>query len=155
MCWSSVLVKILGFGSDFFVFRPQIGYRYLDASLLEEKFELQRHEIFIYGLCDEDLIKSGAVEYVMPIAEIKNSPAVPEGFTTNREFSVPAIGKCCDPGNKTLKRHLFEIIHFLRYYHIPGYVQAPFFCTLQDSAGMILEEHGHTTNLKTQWQLKM
>ncbi len=91
------LKKAIAAGYDHEVtgYRAQMGYHYLNAALLDDKFELQKPEILLYAPYGKDSMKLVAVEYATPIADIRNPPAVPEGFTgkddeweINTEFNL-------------------------------------------------------------------
>lgn len=84
-----------GYDKEVTGYRTQMGFHYLNATLLDNKFEVGKPEILLYAPYDKDTMKLVAVEYATPITDIKNPPAVPEGFTgkddkweINTEFNL-------------------------------------------------------------------
>ncbi|MCF0061771.1 hypothetical protein MUK70_21250 [Dyadobacter chenwenxiniae] len=84
-----------GYDQEVTGYRTQMGFHYLNTDLLDNKFEIGKPEILLYAPYGKDTMKLVAVEYATPIKDIKNPPAVPEGFTgkddeweINTEFNL-------------------------------------------------------------------
>lgn len=84
-----------GYDTDVTGYRTQMGFHYLNTGLLDDKFEIEKPELILYAPYGQDSMKFVAVEYAQPIKDIKNPPAVPEGFTgkddkweINTEFNL-------------------------------------------------------------------
>lgn len=84
-----------GYNVDVTGYRTQMGHHFLNASLLDDKFELGKPELMLYAPYGTDTMKLVAVEYATPIIDINNPPPVPEGFTgsddvweVNTEFKL-------------------------------------------------------------------
>ena len=56
------------------------GIHYLNASLLDDKFEVEKPELLLYAPDENNKLKFVAVEYAVPIEDLNNPPPVPEGF---------------------------------------------------------------------------
>ena len=69
-----------GYDNEVTGYRTQMGYHYLKASILDDKFEVEKPEILLYAPDDNNDLKFVAVEYAVPIADLNNPPPVPEGF---------------------------------------------------------------------------
>ncbi|NIJ54744.1 hypothetical protein [Dyadobacter arcticus] len=87
--------KKAGYDTDVTGYRTQMGHHYLNAGLLDDKFEIDKPELMLYAPYGNEPMKFVAVEYAQPIKDIKNPPAVPEGFTgkddkweINTEFNL-------------------------------------------------------------------
>lgn len=87
--------KANGYDTDVTGYRTQMGHHYLNASLLDDKFEIEKPELLLYAPYGKDSMAFVAVEYATPIKDINNPPAVPEGFTgkddkweINTEFNL-------------------------------------------------------------------
>ncbi len=61
-------------------YRTQMGFHYLNAGLLDGKFEIEKPEVLIYIEKTSGLMELVAVEYGFPIEDLKNPPPPPEGF---------------------------------------------------------------------------
>lgn len=84
-----------GYNTDVTGYRTQMGFHFLNASLLDDKFEVDKPELMLYAPYAGDTMKLVAVEYATPISDINNPPPVPEGFTgsddlweVNTEFKL-------------------------------------------------------------------
>jgi hypothetical protein len=69
-----------GYDNEVTGYRPHMGYHYLNASLLDDKFEVEKPELLLYALDENNKLKFVAVEYAVPIEDLNNPPPVPEGF---------------------------------------------------------------------------
>ncbi len=70
-----------GYDTDVTGYRTQMGFHYLKASLVDDKFEIKKPELLLYAPYGKDSLKFVAVEYATPITDLNNPPPVPEGFT--------------------------------------------------------------------------
>ncbi len=84
-----------GYDNEFTGYRSQMGFHYLNGSLLDDQFELEKPEVLMYAPDSEGNMKFVGVEYAVPITDLLNPPPAPEGFTgdedvweINHEFSV-------------------------------------------------------------------
>lgn len=62
-------------------YRTQMGYHFLNASLLDTTFEIAKPEVLIFINDPAGNMELVAVEYGIPIEEINNPPPPPEGFS--------------------------------------------------------------------------
>src|SRR5688572_17153385 len=69
-----------GYDAEVTGYRPHMGYHYLNAGLLDDKFEVEKPELLLYAPDDNNDLKFVAVEYAVPIEDLNNPPPVPEGF---------------------------------------------------------------------------
>ena len=69
-----------GYDTEVTGYRTHMGYHYLNASLLDDKFEVEKPELLLYVPGDNNKLKFVAVEYAVPIEDLDNPPPVPEGF---------------------------------------------------------------------------
>lgn len=69
-----------GYDNEVTGYRTQMGFHYLNASLLDDKFEVEKPEILLYAPGENNNLKFVAVEYAVPISDINNPPPAPEGF---------------------------------------------------------------------------
>jgi len=69
-----------GYDNEVTGYRPHMGYHYLNASLLDDKFEVEKPELLLYAPDENNKLKFVAVEYAVPIEDLNNPPPVPEGF---------------------------------------------------------------------------
>ena len=60
-----------------------MGFHYLNASLLDDKFEVEKPELLLYAPDENNKLKFVAVEYAVPVEDLNNPPPVPEGFKGN------------------------------------------------------------------------
>ncbi|MBC7904492.1 MAG: hypothetical protein H7Y27_13790 [Gemmatimonadaceae bacterium] len=74
-----------GYDTDVTGYRTQMGFHYVNGSLLDDKFELGRPELMLYAPYGNDTMKLVAVEYATPITDINNPPPPPEGFTGSHD----------------------------------------------------------------------
>jgi hypothetical protein len=74
-----------GYDQDVTGYRTQMGYHYLNAELLDNKFELNKPELLLYAPYGADSMKLVAVEYATPIEDLNNPPAKPEGFSGSED----------------------------------------------------------------------
>ena len=84
-----------GYNTDVTGYRTQMGFHFLNASLLDDRFEIEKPELMLYAPYGADSMKLVAVEYATPITDLNNPPPVPEGFTgsddvweVNTEFKL-------------------------------------------------------------------
>jgi len=66
-------------------YRTQMGYHYLNASILDDTFEVERPEVLIYVNDPSGKMRLVAVEYGIPIEDIDNPPPPPEGFMGSKD----------------------------------------------------------------------
>lgn len=64
---------------DINVIVPEMGYHYLRAQNLDEKFEFRKPEILVYNREEDGTMELVALEYAVPIELSPDAP--PEGFT--------------------------------------------------------------------------
>lgn len=69
-----------GYDTEVTGYRTHMGYHYLNASLLDDKFEVEKPELLLYVPGENNKLKFVAVEYAVPIEDLNNPPPVPEGF---------------------------------------------------------------------------
>lgn len=74
-----------GYDNEFTGYRTQMGFHYLNGSLLDDTFEAGKPEVLLYAPYDNDSLRFVAVEYAVPIADMENPPPAPEGFTGNED----------------------------------------------------------------------
>lgn len=74
-----------GYDNEVTGYRTHMGFHYLNVSLLDEKFEVEKPELLLYAPDENGKLKFVAVEYATPIADLNNPPPVPEGFTGNAD----------------------------------------------------------------------
>ena len=84
-----------GYDNEFTGYRSQMGFHYLKASLLDEKFEVGKPEVMMFAPGDNGDLRFVGVEYAVPVSDLNNPPPAPQGFTgendvweINEEFSV-------------------------------------------------------------------
>lgn len=84
-----------GYATDVTGYVEHMGFHYLNTSLLDDKFEVEKPELLLYVPGDDNKLKFVAVEYAVPIADLNNPPPVPEGFAgdadkweVNTEFKL-------------------------------------------------------------------
>ena len=84
-----------GYDIDVTGYRTQMGYHFLNASLLDDQFEIEKPEVLLYAHDGAGELELVAVEYGIPIADINNPPPTPQGFTgeadvweVNTEFNL-------------------------------------------------------------------
>ncbi len=84
-----------GYDNEFTGYRMQMGFHYLDDTLLDNKFEVEHPEFTIYAPNAQGNLQFVAVEYAIPIDDMDNPPLAPEGFSgdtdvweINTEFKV-------------------------------------------------------------------
>ncbi len=63
---------------DINIVMPNMGYHYMKASLLDDKFDANRPEILVYNKDKDGRATLVAVEYAIPLDQSKEAP---EGFT--------------------------------------------------------------------------
>jgi hypothetical protein len=68
-----------GYNTEVTGYRTHMGFHYLNASLLDDKFEVEKPELLLY-VPDGNKLKFVAVEYAVPIEDLNNPPPAPEGF---------------------------------------------------------------------------
>jgi len=64
-------------------YREQMGYHYLNAGLLDGKFEIEKPEVLIFVNGPSGKLQLVAVEYGIPITDLNNPPPAPDGYTGN------------------------------------------------------------------------
>jgi hypothetical protein len=69
-----------GYDAEVTGYRPHMGFHYLNAGLLDDKFEVEKPELLLYAPDENNKLKFVAVEYAVPIEDLANPPPVPEGF---------------------------------------------------------------------------
>jgi hypothetical protein len=69
-----------GYDNEVTGYRTQMGFHYLNVSLLDDKFEVEKPEILLYAPDENNNLKFVAVEYAVPISDMNNPPPAPEGF---------------------------------------------------------------------------
>ena len=69
-----------GYDAEVTGYRKHMGYHYLNAGLLDDKFEVEKPELLLYAPDENNNLKFVAVEYAVPIEDLNNPPPVPEGF---------------------------------------------------------------------------
>lgn len=69
-----------GYDTEVTGYRSQMGFHYLNAPLLDDKFEVEKPEILLYAPDENNNLKFVAVEYAVPISDMDNPPPAPEGF---------------------------------------------------------------------------
>lgn len=62
-----------------------MGFHYLNAGLLDANFELEKPEVLIYIENSSGGMELVAVEYGIPIEDIKNPLSPPEGYTGSND----------------------------------------------------------------------
>ncbi|MEO5998001.1 MAG: hypothetical protein ABIN89_14745 [Chitinophagaceae bacterium] len=70
-----------GYNKEVTGYRTQMGFHYLNESLLDNKFEISKPELLLYAPYGNDSLKFVGAEYATPITDLNNPPPVPEGFT--------------------------------------------------------------------------
>ncbi len=61
-------------------YRTQMGYHFLNAGLLDSKFEVDKPEVLIFINNPAGNMELVAVEYGVPIENLNNPPPAPEGY---------------------------------------------------------------------------
>lgn len=79
------VAKEAGYDTDITGYRTQMGYHYLNGSLLDDQFEVEKPEALLYAHDAAGNLQLVAVEYATPIADMNNPPPAPEGFTGNED----------------------------------------------------------------------
>jgi hypothetical protein len=74
-----------------------MGFHYLNASLLDDKFEVEKPELLLYIPGENNKLKFVAVEYAVPIEDLDNPPSVPEGFTEFKLWTLHVWVKLDNP----------------------------------------------------------
>ncbi|QHT65241.1 hypothetical protein GXP67_00405 [Rhodocytophaga rosea] len=74
-----------GYDTEVTGYRSQMGFHYINASLVDDKFEITKPELLLYAPYGKDSLKFVAVEYATPINDINNPPPVPEGFSGSND----------------------------------------------------------------------
>lgn len=74
-----------GYTSEVTGYRTHMGFHYLNTTLLDDKFEVEKPELLLYAPDENNDLKFVAVEYAVPIADLNNPPPVPEGFKGNAD----------------------------------------------------------------------
>ena len=76
-------------------YRTMMGFHYINASLLDDTFEVTKPELLLYIPGPNGKLRFVGVEYAVPITDLNNPPPAPEGFegdadvwTINTEFSL-------------------------------------------------------------------
>jgi hypothetical protein len=69
-----------GYDNEVTGYRAHMGYHYLNATLLDNKFEVEKPELLLYAPDENNKLKFVAVEYAVPIEDLNNPPPVPKGF---------------------------------------------------------------------------
>jgi hypothetical protein len=69
-----------GYDAEVTGYRAHMGYHYLNATLLDDKFEVEKPELLLYAPDETNKLTFVAVEYAVPIEDLNNPPPVPEGF---------------------------------------------------------------------------
>lgn len=77
--------KTAGYDVDVTGYVPQMGYHYLNATLMDNNFELEKPEILQYALDDKGILQFVGVEYAIPVQNINNPPPPPEGFSGSED----------------------------------------------------------------------
>jgi hypothetical protein len=72
-----------GYDNEVTGYRPHMGFHYLNTSILDDKFEVEKPEVLLYAPDENNELKFVAVEYAVPIEDLDNPPPVPEGFKGN------------------------------------------------------------------------
>ena len=67
--------------ADINVVIPEMGYHYLRAANLDDKFEFRKPEILVYNMSEDGSMQLVALEYAVPISLSPGAP--PSGFTGN------------------------------------------------------------------------
>jgi len=70
-----------GYDTEVTGYRPHMGFHYLNAGLLDDKFEVEKPELLLYAPDENNKLKFVAVEYAVPIEDLNNPPPAPEGFS--------------------------------------------------------------------------
>lgn len=84
-----------GYDVDATGYRMQMGHHFVKGDLVDGVFELEKPEILIFEPDDNGAMQFVGVEYIVPIADMKNPQPPPEGFSgrfdkweINTEFNV-------------------------------------------------------------------
>lgn len=84
-----------GYDTEVTGYRTQMGFHYLNMSLVDNQFELEKPEVLLYAPSPSGGLRLVAAEYLRPIADLNNPPPAPEGFdgttdvwTVDTEFSM-------------------------------------------------------------------
>ena len=77
--------KAAGYDLDATGYRTQMGHHFLNATLLDDRFELMKPEVLLYAPDDSGTMQFVAVEYGMPIPDMDNPPPAPEAFTGSQD----------------------------------------------------------------------
>lgn len=84
-----------GYELEFTGYRSMMGYHYLNVSLLDEHFEVTQPEVLMFAPAPNGELRLVGVEYAVPIPDMTNPQAAPEGFSgdadvwaINTEFEV-------------------------------------------------------------------
>ncbi|MDJ0645476.1 MAG: hypothetical protein QNJ57_05760 [Flavobacteriaceae bacterium] len=87
--------KANGYDVDVTGYRTQMGHHFLNATLLDNTFELEKPEVLLYSPDENGGLRFVAAEYGIPITDMNNPPPPPEGFTgsadvweINTEFNL-------------------------------------------------------------------
>ena len=72
--------KDKGYANDVTGYVTNMGFHYLNASILDDKFDVKNPELVLYVPDDHGGLKFVGVEYAVPIADLNNPPPAPEGF---------------------------------------------------------------------------
>ena len=72
--------KNKGYNAEVTGYVTNMGFHYLNASILDNKFDVKNPEILVFVPDDHGGLKFVAVEYAVPIADLNNPPPAPEGF---------------------------------------------------------------------------
>jgi hypothetical protein len=77
-----------GYDTEVTGYRTQMGFHYLNASLVDGLIELEKPEVLLYAPSPNGELRLVAVEYVTPIPDINNPPAPPSGFAGDADVWV-------------------------------------------------------------------
>ena len=72
--------KDKGYTSEVTGYVKNMGFHYLNTSILDDKFDVKNPELLLFVPDDHGGLKFVAVEYAVPIADLNNPPPAPEGF---------------------------------------------------------------------------
>ena len=74
-----------GYEVDVTGYRTGMGHHFLKATILDDTFEVTKPEVLLYIPDNNGGWEFVAVEYGIPIPDLNNPPAAPEGFTGDKD----------------------------------------------------------------------
>lgn len=83
----------MGYTTDVSGYVSGMGHHFLNPSLVDDNFEVDKPEIVLYAPDENGDMQFVAVEYIVPITDINNPPPAPDGFTGEEDvWAINAAG---------------------------------------------------------------